>query len=297
MEKKRVLYADLALFMVAIIWGSGFVVTKNVLVHITPFYMLGFRFIIAAVAITIFSLKRFKRATKLDIKAGIVVGFFMFLGFATQTIGIMYTPAGVQAFITASNVVMVPFMFWLISKKKPNNYEMFGAILCFVGIGILSLDSSLKIGYGEFLTLLCAVAFAMQIVAVGYFAKDVDPYVLSTVQFYFTGIMCFILAFIFEPRMTNITGDMIIPIVYLAVFGTLIAFLVQNIAQIYTSSTHTAIILSLEAVFGSIFSILLLSEPLTIKFIIGCSAILISVLASETKFAFLKRNKRETLDN
>ena len=160
-----------------------FVVTKNALDVMSPFYINGFRFIIAAVAVNIIFFKRLKKATKLDIKAGIIVGFFMFLGFAFQTVGLKYTTAGVQAFITASNVVMVPFLYWFISKKKPDNFEMFGAFLCFIGIGILSFDHSLGLGIGELLTFLCAIGFALQIVAVGYFAKDTDPIVLATVSF------------------------------------------------------------------------------------------------------------------
>lgn len=292
MENKKSLYADLSLLLVAIIWGSGFVVTKNALDLMTPFYIMGFRFIIAALALTLISFKRLKKATKLDVKAGVIVGFFMFLGFAFQTVGLKYTTAGIQAFITASNVVMVPFLYWMISKKRPDNYEMFGAFLCFVGIGVLSLDNNLNIGLGEFLTFLCAIGYALQIVAVGHFAKDVDPFVLSTVQLYFAAIVSFIIAFIFEPKLTVITNEMIFPIVYLGIFSSMIAFLVQNLAQRHTSSTHAAIILSMEAVFGSVFSILLLNDPINIKFFIGCAAILISVIVSETKPNFLPNKIR-----
>lgn len=292
MENKKGLYADLSLFLVAIIWGSGFVVTKNALDVMTPFYIMGFRFIIAAVGVTLISFKRLKKATKLDIKAGIIVGFFMFLGFAFQTVGLKYTTAGVQAFITASNVVMVPFMYWILSKKRPDNFEMFGAFLCFVGIGVLSLDKNLNIGVGELLTFLCAIGYALQIVAVGHFAKDVDPFVLSTVQLYFAAILSFVIALLFEPKITVFTSDMLFPIFYLGIFSSMIAFLIQNIAQGHTSSTHAAIIMSLEAVFGSVFSILLLNDPVNIQFFIGCVAILLSVIASETKFEFLKIKKR-----
>ena len=291
MKDKKVLLADLSLLIVAIIWGSGFVVTKGALNHMSPMYILFFRFIIAALVLTIISFKRLKKAKWIDIKAGLIVGIFMFLGFVTQTIGLQYTTVGVQAFITASNVVMVPFFYWFLTRKKPNSYEFFGAFLCFVGIGILSLDGNLKIGYGEFLTFLCAVSFALQIVVVGYYAKNVDSYVLSTIQLYIASILAFVLALIFEPPIYSIGTNMILPVLYLGIFTTMIAFLTQNIAQKYTSSTHAAIILSLEAVFGSLLGIIILNESITIKFVIGCVAILLSVLASETKFDFLKKKK------
>lgn len=292
MENKKSVYADLSLLIVAVIWGSGFVVTKNALDLMSPFYIMFFRFIIAAVTLTLFSLKRLKNATKADFKAGIIVGFFMFLGFAFQTVGLKYTTAGVQAFITASNVVMVPFLYWFISKRKPDNYEMFGAFLCFIGIGVLSLNDSLRIGLGEFLTLLCAVGYALHIVSVGHFAKNVDPFVLSVVQLYFAAFISLIIALFFEPRPEMITMDMMIPITYLGVFSSMVAFLIQNLAQVHTSSTHAAIILSMEAVFGSVFSIILLNDPINAKFFIGCAAILISVLVSEVKPNFKQIKSR-----
>ena len=291
MENKKGLYADLSLLLVAIIWGSGFVVTKNALDNMTPYYILGFRFLISTVLLSLISFKKLKFITKKELKAGIVIGLFLFFGFATQTIGLKYTTAGKQGFITATNVVIVPFMYWALTKRRPDKFEFFGAVFCFIGIGILSLDSNLSIGYGEFLTFLCAIGFAMHIVSVGHFAKEVDPYLISVVQLGTAAILSFIFAFIFEPRIVQITTASIFPIFYLGIFGTMVAFLIQNIAQSYTTSTHAAIILSLEAVFGSIFSLIFLKEEFTIRFLIGCLAIFISVLASETKFKFLKTDK------
>lgn len=117
LENKKTIYADLALLLVAIVWGSGFVVTKNSLEHITPMYLVFYRFIIASVLLGIIMHKRLLKAEKKDIKAGIIIGFFLFGGFAFQTIGLQHIEAGRQAFITATYVVMVPFLYWLISKE------------------------------------------------------------------------------------------------------------------------------------------------------------------------------------
>src|SRR5699024_3333785 len=113
MEDKKVIYGDLGLLFVAIIWGAGFVFTKNALNIINTFYINGLRFLIAAVALTIISFNKIRKTGKKEIKSGIIVGFFMFLGFTFQTLGIRYVTTGVSAFITASNVVMVPFMYWV----------------------------------------------------------------------------------------------------------------------------------------------------------------------------------------
>jgi drug/metabolite transporter (DMT)-like permease len=288
LEKKKTLYADLSLLLVAIIWGSGFVVTKNALDHVTPYYLLFFRFIAATIILSIVFFKKIKEASKQDIKAGIIIGLFLFAAFATQTVGLQYTEAGKQAFITATNVVMVPFIYWIISKKRPDKFDLAAAFLCLVGIGILSLNDDLTMGYGDILTLLCAVMFALHISSTGYFAKELDPYVITIVQFLVASILSLIFALLFEGTNIKLGSNTIFPILYLAIFSTMTAFLIQTVAQKYTSSTHAAIILSLEAVFGSTFSIIFLKEPLTIRFFIGCVAILMSVITSETKWEFLK---------
>lgn len=289
MENKKSLYADLSLLIVAIIWGSGFVVTKNTLDHVTPYYLLAYRFIISAILLSVILFRKIRKASIKDIKAGVIIGLFLFAGFATQTVGLQYTEAGKQAFITATNVVMVPFIYWFISKKRPDKFELFAALLCLVGIGILSLNKNLTMGYGDFLTLLCAILFAFHISSTGYFAKKSDPSVLSVVQLGTAGFLSLIFAILFEGTNFVIQSQTIVPILYLAVFSTMLAFLIQTIAQRYTSSTHAAIILSLEAVFGSILAIIFLNEALTIRFFIGCIAILVSVVTSETKWQFLRR--------
>jgi len=292
LELKKSTIADLALLLVAIIWGSGFIVTKNALDNIGPFYLLFFRFIVASTVLGAIVFKKLKNATKEDIKAGLIIGLFLFAGFATQTVGLQYTEAGKQAFITATNVVMVPFIYWGISKKRPDKFEVFAAFLCLVGIGILSLNRDFTMNLGDSLTLLCAVLFACHISSTGYFAKELDPYVISVVQMATAAVLSLIFALIFEGTNFSLEKNTVLPILYLAMFSTMAAFLIQTVAQKYTSSTHTAIILSLEAVFGSTFAIIFLKEALTIKFFIGCMAILISVITAETKWEFLRTKEK-----
>lgn len=283
MSDKKILLADLSLLAVAAIWGSSFVVAKSTLDHITPFYLLFFRFTIAASLLGVISFQRLKKAKASDIKAGLIIGICMLLGFLLQTKGLMKTTVGINSFIVSANVVMVPFFYWLLTRRRPDNYEALGAIMCFIGIGVLSLDGNLRPGLGELLSLSSALFFALQIVAVGHFAKESDVFVISTIQMAFAAAVSFILATTFEPKITTISNDMAISIVYLAVFSSMIAFLLQNIAQAHTSSTHAAIILSTEALFGSILGVIFLKETITIKFLIGCIAILVSVIISEVK--------------
>lgn len=281
------LIADISLFLVAIIWGSGFVANKNVLDLIHPIYLLVLRFSISSVLMGIIFFKRFKKVNKQDLVAGTVIGSFLFLAFVTQTIGLQYTTGSKQAFITASNVVMVPFILWYANKKRPDIYEIIAAVLCFIGIGILSLEGSLSINLGDKLTLICAVFFALHIISIGIHSKNHDPIILSIIQFGVVAILSLLTGLIFKVEFVPMTREISMPILYLAIVNTIIAFGIQNIAQKYTTSTHAAIILSLESVFGSFFSILLLGEKFTIRLFLGCVIIFLAVITAETKWSFL----------
>lgn len=294
-SRKKSLLADLSLLLVAIIWGSGFIVIKNALDFMDPIYMLVLRFTLSSILMAMVFFKRLKTINKEDLKAGTIIGIFLFIAFVTQTVGLQFTTVSKQAFITASNVVMVPFIIWYINKKRPDIFEIIAAILCFIGIGVLSLEGSLIIGLGDGLTLICAVFFACHIVSVGYYSKKHDPIVLTILQFAVAAILSFLTALVLKIEFAPITREIGLSILYMAVFSTILAFGIQNVAQKYTSSTHAAIILSTESVFGSLFSVWLLSEKFTIRLFIGCILIFIAVITAETKWSFLNKSQESPL--
>ncbi|MCY6957696.1 DMT family transporter [Clostridium brassicae] len=293
-DKKKSIIADISLFLVAVMWGGGFVATKGALDSISPFYITAARFIIATFLLSIIFFKKVRNIDKKHIKGGFVVGVFLFGGFATQTIGLQYTTAGKQSFLTATYVVLVPFLYWIVSKKRPDVYSTIAAFLNLIGIGMLSLESGLSIGLGDSLTLLCAVLFAAQIVAIEFYTHDLDPIILTIVQLGVCGILSAMCAIIFESVPKGFTTDGIMSILYLAIFSTMLGLIVQNVAQKYTYATHAAIILSLESLFGSLLAVIILGEAFTIKMVWGCAFILIAVITAETKWGFLKtKNQNE----
>ncbi|MCY6356503.1 DMT family transporter [Clostridium sp. ZS2-4] len=293
-DNKKSILADMALLLVAIVWGGGFVAVKDALNTIPPFYIVAMRFIIATVLLSIVFWKKLKGINKKDIKAGVVVGTFLFGGFATQTVGLQYTTPGKQAFLTATYVVIVPFLSWIINKKRPDMYSIIAAFITLIGIGMLSLQNSLNIGLGDTLTLLCAVLFAAQIVSIGFYTADVDPVVLTIIQMAVCALFSTAVAVIFEPVPREIGMQGIMSILYLGLFSTMLGLIIQNVAQKYTSETHAAIILSLESLFGCLLSIILLGELFTTKMIWGSIFIFIAVITSETKWEFLKIKQRRT---
>lgn len=287
-DNKKTAMADVALLLVAVIWGGSFIVIKSALEFIDPIYMTFLRFTLSSILMGLIFFKNMRKMNASDLRAGTIIGIFMFFAFITQTVGLKYTTPGKQAFITASNVVMVPFIYWALTKNKPDLFEVIAAILCFIGIGILSLEGNLKMGLGDGLTLICAVFFALHIISIGKYSKEHDPIVLSVVQFGVVGILSLITCFIFKVEFKPITVDMAKAIGYMSVVSTIIAFGIQNVAQKYTTSTHAAIILSLESVFGAFFSILVGQDVFNIKFVIGCIAIFIAIITAETKWKFLR---------
>ncbi|MEW8974159.1 MAG: DMT family transporter [Tissierellaceae bacterium] len=151
----------------------------------------------------------------------------------------------------------------------------------------MSLEGSLSINLGDKLTLICAVFFALHIISIGIHSKNHDPIILSIIQFGVVAILSLLTGLIFKVEFVPMTREISMPILYLAIVNTIIAFGIQNIAQKYTTSTHAAIILSLESVFGSFFSILLLGEKFTIRLFLGCVIIFLAVITAETKWSFL----------
>ena len=292
-DKKKSLYADLSMLVVAIIWGGGFIAVKNSIDDISPFYLLTLRFGISSIIMALIFHKKIRKTTVKDIKAGSIVGIFLFLGFVAQTYGIKYTTAGKNAFLTGVNVIIVPFLYWMVSKRKPDVYAFIAAFISFIGMGMLTLNGGLHIGLGDGLTILCAFFFAGHIVSVGYFTDTTDPIILSVVQIVAVTVFSIVCAAIFEAPPTTINKNIIIGIGYISIFSTMLAFIIQNVAQKYTYPTHAAIILCLESVFGSIFSVIFLKEMFTLKMVIGCVLIFIAIITSETKWSFLKKKPLE----
>nr|MBP8763631.1 DMT family transporter [Acetoanaerobium sp.] len=256
---------------------------KYAFAYFTPVYMIAFRFTIGVLAMCIFFWKKISKITLKDLKGGIIVGIIFFIAFVTQLIALQYTEAGKQAFLAATYVVMAPFLYWIIYHKKPDFRTLAGAFICFLGIGLLTLNASLSISFGDGLTLFSSLFFALHIMFNGYFVEKQDPVILSTVQFAVVAIISWIFAFFFEPFPTAIGFEGIASVLYLGIFCTGLAYFLQTAAQRYTLATHAAIILSLESVFGILLAVVMLGEVFTLRMLMGCIAIFGAILITELR--------------
>ncbi|WP_238881268.1 DMT family transporter [Clostridium sp. YIM B02551] len=279
---------SVSLLLVAAFWGFGFVASKEALNSFPPFVLTSIRFTVSGFILLIIFIKRIKNLTLKSLGSGILLGFFLFLGFSTQTVGLVYTTASKNAFITGLNVIIVPFLAWIIFKDKLEKFSVFSAVLAFLGIFLLTWDgSSLLFNFGDTLTLFCALFFAMHITFVGVFSKKYDPILLTIIQFLVTGILALICSIKFENLSDININNSLVSLGYLTFVSTLLAFLMQNIAQKHTKPSQAALILCTESLFGPLFSSLVLKETLTIQMIFGGAILFLSIIICETKLSFL----------
>ncbi|WNS75754.1 DMT family transporter [Bacillus sp. DTU_2020_1000418_1_SI_GHA_SEK_038] len=280
---------DGMLLITAIVWGSGFVVTAIALEYLTAYQVMAGRFVIATLILMLLFGYKFKGFTKSILWKGALLGTFLFIGFALQTVGLEYTTPSKNAFLTAVNVVVVPIIAYLLYKRRIDRYEMIGSCIAIVGIGFLSLQGTMTINIGDALSLACAVAFAFDIFYTNLFVQKEDAISLTIVQFITASLLSVAAVLIQGDIPTTFENEAIYSIVYLAVFSTTIAYLFQNIAHQYTTATKAAIILSTESFFGMVLSVIFLHEVLTGRMIIGAVLIMLAILFAEVKPVFRKK--------
>ncbi len=291
--------AKMALFGAAIIWGSSFLIVKNSMDVMQPHMLLAFRFTIGCILLSMIFHKRLRKLSKDYFIKGGIIGLCLFLAYSLQTIGITDTTPGKNAFLTAIYCVIVPFLFWLVDKKKPDVFHVIAAFISIIGIGLVSLSGEFTIRMGDAFTLAGGFVYAAHLVSVAKFGRDKDPILLTIVQFFYAAIFSWIIALLFEDFPTTWNSNSVSGLLYLAVFATAVALLLQNVGQKYSKPAPAAIILSMESVFGVLFSVVFYHEQITVKIFFGFLFIFIAVIISETKLSFLfkKRNIDIIQDN
>ena len=282
----------IGLLTVTIIWGGGFVASEMALETLTPFQIMAVRFVIAAALMAGMGGKHLKSITREEARCGFFLGAALFGAFALQIIGLQYTTPSKNAFLTATNVVMVPFIALVIYRKKIEARSLVGAVMAIAGAGVLSLNQDFSLGLGDGLTLLCAVCFAMQIFLTGEYVGRIRPTVLNFLQMATAAVLSVAGLAITGGFSFAASGKSILAVLYLGVVSTTITYLLQTVSQKYVDETKSAIILSMEAVFGTVFSVIILHEAITVRMILGSILILSAVLISEIPWRRAKQTSK-----
>lgn len=277
-------YANIMLVIVTIIWGGGFIATSTALDTITPFYIMMIRFMGASILPIILAWKSLKKLTREELLHGCITGIFLFLAFAFQTFGLKYSTPSKNAFLTATNVILVPYLLWIFMHRKPNHKEIIASLICVIGIALLTLKpDALMLTMGDVLSLICAAFFAAHIIALERYSAHINVFAMTAMQMLTAGMISSICALLLESPPLQITSSAIGSLLFLIFGSTMLAYLLQTFAQKYTSANSASLILSMEALWASIFSFLFFQETMNIPMLIGAGMIFSSILYIEYK--------------
>lgn len=296
MQQKTQLKGVFILLITALIWGSSFVAQSVGMESVEAFTFNGIRTLLGAAVLIPFILVRDfisnkkspvaketkKKENKSLIIYGSIIGVILCIASNLQQFAFNYSTSGKIAFITAFYMLFVPFLGLFIRKKVPVLTWIcvaLGAVglyfLCITNEGLSSINK------GDILALLCAVFYAVHILAVEKFAPSIDGVKLSCVQFIVSGTISVILMFIFENPDINAIKTAAVPILYSGVMSCGIAYTFQIIGQKYTESTVASLLMCMESVFGVICGAVILKEMLTGRELAGCVIMFVAIILSQ----------------
>ena len=292
-EKTKRALANAALLLTGAIWGGGFVVMKNALESIPVNYLLAIRFAIGAAGLGFSLFRGRQKLTRSLLLHSAIVGLLLYLSFAVQTYGLVFTTAGKSALITAVYVVLVPLFGWILYKKRPEGRILIAAGVMLLGIALLSWPGKSRVNIGDMMTLICGVLYAVEIMAVDRYGQNVDIFQFSCLQFAFAAAFALIPALLFEKFPASWTPDMLGAMAYCGLAATLIAMTLMNIGIRYASPNYASLFMSTESAFGFIFGVLFLQERMNLRMAVGCASVLMALVLSQLQFT----KKHEGIQN
>ncbi len=279
----------LFLIIAAFLWGGEFIVAKDVLNIVEPNWSNAIRAFFTSILAVIIWRKHFKAATLQDWKRGAVCGTLFALGFALQVMGLELVNAGINAFLSAAYIILIPFMVWIIEKTRPANKVFVSALIGIIGVCGMSVTGlstgHLSIGLGEILSLLSAVGYGCAIVSTDYFTKKTSVEFITGCQFIFTFIISMVFALIMEhPPIIDITPQIILEFIYLILLGTFATQLLFTVGTKYASANQAGVIFPLESVSATILGCIFLHEQLKIAQIVGGVLIITAIIINNVSF-------------
>ena len=293
--KNKQFQADMMLILVTLCWGISYYLMDVALSDMDPFTLNAHRFLGAFAVAALLSWKKLLNVNKTTLKYSVLVGVALVFVYIGATFGVKYTTLSNSGFLCALTVIFTPIIGFIFLRQRLSRKMLIAVLMCFVGIALLTLKDDFSINManlkGDLLCTMCGVAYAIDLLltekAVAH--EEVDAFQLGVFQLGVTGVCNLILAFLVEtphfPTEPSIWGA----VAFLSIFCTGVAFIVQPIAQQYTSASHTGVIFALEPVFAGIVAFVLVEEVLTAKAYLGAVLMVASIFVMEIDFTGLKR--------
>lgn len=268
---KKQIFLIIVLFL-AIIRGSSYLFIKNIINDLSVFEIIFFRFSLTSLILAFIFYKKLINLNKIEIILGFIAATFLFSAFTFQTFGLKYTSISKQSFLTSMYIVIVPLLNFLIFKEKIKKLTLFAFLPILTGLFFISFNDfknlDISFNIGDFLTVCCAIGFALNILLFSKITKlKVDVINVTIFQMFFTSLFAFSSQILFHKSTIRFSFNF--SLLYLILICTLLNFTLQNISQKYIAAHIVSIILSLEAIFGTIFAIIFIKEKISINFIIG----------------------------
>lgn len=302
-RKNRVLGSAL-LLITAIVWGLAFVAQRNASGDLSAFAVNTFRGVLASAVLLVFfavdsvyaKKKGLKRVgwNKETILGGILLGVILFLGENLQQMGVAETTAGKTGFITALYIVFVP-LFSMLGRKKAGANCWYAVLIAIVGFYFISLSGeNFTISRGDLMVLLCSFIYTFHIIYTEIFVRGNDPIKVTLISMVVSGIISIIaMAVAGEIPSPEVVSANIVPLLYIGLVSSGIGFTFQSLGQERVDSSLATLFMSLESVFGLIFGMIILKEPIATKELCGCLLVFIGIFIAQFEFphTFLKLNK------
>ncbi|MFL0362588.1 DMT family transporter [Pseudobacillus sp. 179-B 2D1 NHS] len=281
--------AELSLLFVALIWGVTFVIVQQAIDLLPPLLFNGIRFLCAALLLflIIFLRKKMAGLTIKTWKYGIILGICLAIGYAFQTIGLLYTTVSKTGFITGLSVVLVPLLSLILLKKKPAPGAAIGSVTAAGGLYLLTAGGADGWNIGDFFVLICAFGFAFHIIFTDIYTQLSSALSLTAVQITTVAVLCLLGGFILEDWQSALTAANLLnssvwsALLITAFLATALAFFVQTAAQKHTTPTRVVLLLAMEPVFGALTAFFWIDERLTAAGLTGCAFIFIGMLLAE----------------
>ncbi|MCL1631785.1 DMT family transporter [Sporolactobacillus sp. CPB3-1] len=305
MNHKRTLIADATLLGVTFVWGTTFIIVQNVLDQLTPLTFNAWRFLLAAAVLMSWQMMfASKHTPKIDqyswklIGSGLLLGTFLFAGYVCQTIGLLYTTASNAAFITGLSVVLVPVFSSMMLKKIPHRTIIAGVVFATIGLFFLTTRGQFVLNKGDLIVLVSAITFALHIIFTAKVTEQYQALSLTIVQLSAVALLAFAGSILFErgkafewQRMLQ--ADVVAVVLFMAIFATAFAFLLQTFLQKETPATHVGIIYIMEPVFAAWTSAVFQNVRFGTSDLAGSLLILTGMLIAE----WPTRQKKEQINS
>lgn len=275
-------WADIGLAVMAVLWGSGTVVNKMVVLGLPPFIMQSIRFWLAFIILGSIYFKHFRLAGKLEWKISSIAGVLMVTTYSFQLVSLNYTSVGNAAFIGALAIVFITLINAVIQRRMPGIFVFVSIFCCILGLYLMTGWQG-RFNFGDFLAMMCSLCYAVYVLFVEKQVKNVDCYLFSMLQLLIMAVASTVITVAFEDFTWHQIYISVVPLVYLAVFCTAIVTPLQIISQKHTTATRVGLLLLLEPVASALLAFIFLAEVLPISGYVGCFFILIGLVLAEWK--------------